>query len=176
MLLFIKVASRVALYGALIGVILSACTTINILREQASNLTYVDSSFTEYVKSFQREGARRGIKVDTKQLTMIFGEVGFNGPYTVGTCLHVAGKPLITINRLYWDAVSHLDREQVAFHELGHCLLMRPHCDHKNTMMGTDTIAEPIYKERRGALIDELFKPLSECRNASLYMSKFLSF
>ena len=43
----------------------------------------------------------------------------------------------ITINKKYWDNYSDKQREQLIFHELGHCALNRDHNDATITMNDT---------------------------------------
>lgn len=48
---------------------------------------------------------------------------------TIGICYPLFFKTYIEINERWWYSinVSHLDRQQVIFHELGHCFLKRNH-------------------------------------------------
>lgn len=44
---------------------------------------------------------------------------------------------------MYWAVFGDMDREQLLFHELGHCILNRPH-DDMTTMFGFDTVPQSI--------------------------------
>ena len=57
---------------------------------------------------------------------IVFGVL--EGQYgAVGYCDLVNGKPRITIVRDAWERFSEKTREQLIFHEMGHCLLNRTH-------------------------------------------------
>jgi hypothetical protein len=52
-----------------------------------------------------------------------------NGSNTLGVCRYGGDMivPEIRINRQFWKVASMISREQLMFHEMGHCVLGRPH-------------------------------------------------
>jgi hypothetical protein len=51
----------------------------------------------------------------------------------VGTCLPLPFNQEIEIDRDWWERnPSKFVREQLIFHELGHCILMRPHTEYSD--------------------------------------------
>ena len=60
---------------------------------------------------------------------------------------HVYATPVIVLNTKYWDrigttAFTDSDKEQLVYHELGHCVLNRPHVEEKVT----SSIMNPYHK------------------------------
>lgn len=160
---------RVVLWTLTFSVILYGCTTINIITQRLERLSYVDSALTDYVGRFVHEGLSRGIVIDPKRLTMVFGSTGTkDSPTTIGTCEPVNSYPVITIDKTYWSVADENEKEELAFHELGHCLLNRDHCEEKEngvsvSLMEPDMLGSKQYGEHREDLVDELFNPHEGC-------------
>lgn len=51
------------------------------------------------------------------------------GTYTIGQCDVEHNTPTVIVYKPYWDTASQGDREELIWHELGHCLLGRYHDD-----------------------------------------------
>lgn len=87
----------------------------------------IDSELQEYATRFEQASsvyANHPIVIDN--LVMVFddaltksGEIGF--------CEQNPDQPLVHISRAYWNLVSDRDREELVFHELGHCVLWLQH-------------------------------------------------
>ena len=86
------------------------------------------------VDRFVWEAEMRGISVDVNSLTIEFDSdiPGGNTPGSVvGICSTTGNQELISIDTLnsLWLLSGDLGKEEILFHELGHCLLDRPHKD-----------------------------------------------
>ena len=125
----------------------------------------VDEIFKDLLTSFQEEGMARNIIVDYQNKPV---EVRFeNHPDDIrlGWCIHdFDGYNTITINALFWDIMKELDKEKLVFHELGHCVLNRPHLDRirpdgfcYSIMHSGQACSDNYSLETREAYIDELF-------------------
>lgn len=80
-----------------------------------------DSRFDSYVQSFEDE---YGSKV-TVPIVFKATERGH-----AGVCIKwTNGYREININKIYWDSINELQREQLIYHELGHCVLDLGHVD-----------------------------------------------
>lgn len=92
--------------------------------EPESNIE-VAPEFRPFVRSFEAEAAKRGIAFD-------FEETGLEillGPTRVDNAAGVCrfSDRSIEIEVTVWDNLSEAGREQLIFHELGHCVLDRRH-------------------------------------------------
>ena len=71
----------------------------------------------------------------------------------------------ITIDQTFWNQSSHLTKEMVIFHELGHCILGRGHKEssfangicHSIMRSGLGTCRDAYTAENRDYFIEELF-------------------
>ncbi len=82
---------------------------------------------------------------------------------TVGWC-KPSLKPLeIMIDEDYWDTSTPLEREQLMFHELGHCILGADHDDsvdennEPTSLMNSYVVHDKIYSKHREEYIRKLF-------------------
>lgn len=80
-----------------------------------------DPVFREFVDSFsQRFNISVGVPITFKPIEQKYA----------GVCLvYVNGYREIRINKIYWESYSREQKEQLIFHELGHCVLNRGHDD-----------------------------------------------
>lgn len=165
---YIRWIMRLALWSIVFAMLFNGCTTINLINERLNELMYVDSQFKPYVRSFVQEANKRRVHVDVSQTTIIFGKTKENNDdNAVGTCSYMTSKPLITIDEEHWYAVDPSTREELIYHELGHCVLGRDHCEAVDKAEPY-SIMEPkligsYYGNNREAMIDELFKPDKRC-------------
>lgn len=73
----------------------------------------------------------------------------------------------IVINDLHWDSMNDVAKEQVLFHELGHCMLQRAHREdvgadgRKESIMSSRKrwVKNETYLKHRKEYLDELFDP-----------------
>lgn len=86
----------------------------------------VDSGLQDFVQRFETAG---NIQVDS--LVVKFGDTGApqsNGEQIVGYCQLSPGLvPTVVISTEYFNEIADAQREELIFHELGHCVLDRGH-------------------------------------------------
>ena len=140
----------------------------------------IDTELMPYLETFLAEANSRGLSFDAENLIMEFGELRKEicGEYQRST----AGQRRIIIvkNAACWLDAPTQNREALVLHELGHCLLLRPHRDDK---LKSGDPASIMYSQndgpyspciydvggdidcnktsRRGYYIDELFDPVA---------------
>lgn len=133
----------------------------------AKEYTYeVDSELQLYFEIFEAEGALRGLEIDL-DAEGIGGTIEFiKDQTTVGQCLNGdQGGRRIFIDKAFWSAYDHYEREFIVFHELGHCYLRLEHNDDRDSHQNCVSIMQSgvggcknNYKEStRDEYLDELF-------------------
>jgi len=87
----------------------------------------IDPEFATYVENFFVEGEKRNVNLrgEIGNFSVHFGDLG--GIPANGVCSLATKDIVIHVKR--WDAMSDRQRERLIFHELGHCLLDRPHLE-----------------------------------------------
>lgn len=99
-----------------------------ILGGCGSNPHHFDvTGFETYYNNFAVAG-----NVQCDNLIIKFGTLGDPGPVAgseiVGECItQENATPVVVIDQLYWSQASDSVREELIWHELGHCLLHRVH-------------------------------------------------
>lgn len=96
----------------------------------------IPASVQPYIDQFIREAEKRGLTLDISDLSVELGR-DLNIPAdndqqtVVGSCSRSENLDLIKIDTLnsLWLLSGPLGREEIMFHELGHCLLGRQHRD-----------------------------------------------
>jgi hypothetical protein len=146
-------------------------TIINAIRQPSSNsrtLIYVDSAFIGQVNSFKYEAKMRNIQINLKTLSIVFGIA--RNKDAAGECVsYKDGHNLIIVPPNMWVKLTAAQKEQMIFHELGHCVLKRSHCKAQNYEVMPISIMFPMildttyYKENRDELIEELFNANERC-------------
>lgn len=122
----------------------------------------INEDFYPYVMKFKQYADNKGVDVEIKDLTIRFSPLG---PTFCGICEHsTKNEPkTIEISHSCWDDESDWEREELLFHELGHCLLDKDHNselreDHTpKSIMYPYVIGEYLYKKYYNEYIDELF-------------------
>jgi hypothetical protein len=89
----------------------------------------IDEEFIAHVASFKNEAAARGYDVDFSNYNV---EVSFGDLDTIqaqGVCDEISSSDdfVVTIDREIWQRLSIEQKENLIYHELGHCFLGRPH-------------------------------------------------
>ena len=114
--------SRLTLFVLILTISVPSCSKEE---EQSTNF---DSSLQEYFKQFEHEASLRNIDVDL-EASEISGTISDIEEHNVaGQCFfHSQSSNHIVIDQEFWNSASHLLREMVVFHELGHCYLGRGH-------------------------------------------------
>lgn len=85
---------------------------------------YVDPELYQYAKTFEQE-----IGYSTENITMIFTNLDMP---TIGRCtVEVSENNLVEIDKNFWAMSDFDEREQLMYHELGHCAMYLEHDDRK---------------------------------------------
>lgn len=89
----------------------------------------VPAEIEPYIQAFRDEVKKRNLAITVDNVLITF-DTGQSHDDVCGSCLLQSGQtPRITINPndFCWAKASTNERECLIFHELGHCLLGRPH-------------------------------------------------
>jgi hypothetical protein len=97
---------------------------------------YEDPNFATYIRSFEREF---GVKVEVPSAFGVLTEDRVGGCYYTGIANSRANN--IVIDRKAWREYNEGGREQLIYHELGHCVLG---LDHDDTVGEISGIIFPI--------------------------------
>lgn len=91
----------------------------------------VDEALWTHFSAFEDAAFERGFRVDLAA-TRIRGEIEeIHEENIAGTC-SVGGRTTfrdVVVDQSFWENSSHLSREFIVFHELGHCFLGRDHTE-----------------------------------------------
>lgn len=107
--------------------------------------SHINTDLQTYVNRFLQVAQEQGYNVSLDNLIVDYERLSGN---VIGVC-YLGGVPKVGISESYWKrlAVSNSDREQLMFHELGHCLLGRGHLDIMITSVDTrDPVPESIMR------------------------------
>ncbi len=121
----------------------------------------IPPELTPYYDRFINEGYRHRKHIDTADLYLVFVP-RFESDKTYGECIQ-NGMHVAEISRLIWERLSDLGREQLVFHELGHCLLHRKHTSGTFlpfvplSIMNPEHFSDDIYAAYREYYLAELF-------------------
>lgn len=150
-----------ALAGAASLLVASGCGSAP---SQAPTLQ-IDPSLTSYVSRFEQASVQYGHPTQVTNLVMGFGDV--NDPGEIGArgdCEIVTGQtPTVTISADAWAASTDAEREELVFHELGHCVLGLKHIAGINSagipvsLMDPTEIDGAIYSQNRDYYLNGLF-------------------
>lgn len=126
----------------------------------------VEADLVPYFESFTSEAQSRGMSIDVMDSSLV-ASLSTSLPLTVvGQCQHNSALPdEIKISKASWLSFTHLEREYVIFHELGHCILQRSHDDSKDSKgnclsimeSGLGTCRRTYSNDNRTTYLDELF-------------------
>lgn len=128
--------------------------------------TGVDPELKAYVATFEKEGKRfLGAAFSVPDMDIGFSRTRHlptqDGGHIVGMCDPYIPKRTVVFDRDTWPLYSDAEKEELVFHELGHCVLDR---DHDSTKVGNlprsimypyDSI--PTYSIFREQYLKELF-------------------
>ena len=89
----------------------------------------VDPALVPHFRSFEQAAANFGFNVDLSTSGISGKIISINDGNIAGTCSYSSNFSHrdIEIDKSFWDRASHLYREYIIFHELGHCYLRRDH-------------------------------------------------
>ncbi len=136
-------------------------TLLMLLASTCCGAYKVDNGVSKYIESFKFEGARRNKSISITDLIVeIVDVLDIRTPTSaaVGVCLYGV-VPKIQLLKSYWDKIDEDMREQLMFHELGHCILNRSLHTGYPGIMNYMLMSRQDYVGNRDAWIDELFNP-----------------
>jgi hypothetical protein len=103
--------------------------------KEKTDLYQIDSEFSSFVQTFEATSVTQGADVSINDLVLEFGSTPTMNE--TGVCEITEGEtPRVTINERIWTNLNTMDRQEVIFHELGHCVLRRKHQDGTVTVGG----------------------------------------
>jgi len=124
---------------------------------------YVDR-FNSYANIFLDGYSQPGIDVGFGTLSLMSEGYGKNYD-TIGLCINHF-RPTVILDKKFWRTASPVQREELVFHELGHCILGRDHEEATQNLLGYTQpvslmnpyiLSEPDYLHMRDYYIAELF-------------------
>lgn len=99
-----------------------------------------------YVDKFVADALIQGVDVIPKMknpgLTIKIASLDAYGSGVIGLCETGSGTRRVTFDPDFWNTVSETQRELVAHHEFGHCILYRPH---NSTLLSSGKYASIMY-------------------------------
>lgn len=101
------------------------------------NRPHVNTDLATYVNRFVQVADLLGHPVSLGRIQVNF--VNTMEGSAIGKCYSGIMTPRVEVNRSYWEraGVTNSSREQLIFHELGHCLLGRGHRNDESYLYGT---------------------------------------
>ena len=128
----------------------------------------VSTDLIQFKNRFFDFAATTGASLTTTGLTLEYSTDHTTTDGVLGVCTRTSGKRDVTINKVYWEAWAakgrSSDMEQLMFHELGHCTLLRGHFDTNTgeiaqSIMNSYHVNKVFYLANYNHYIDELFNP-----------------
>ncbi len=111
-----------------------------------SGLYTGSADFATYVSKFVSDGAIQNVDVvpgmGNPKLEIQLGDLSAYGQYVIGLCESGGGMKRVTFSTTFWNSVDETQRELLAHHELGHCVLGRPH---RNDLLPSGEVASIMY-------------------------------
>lgn len=135
----------------------------------------IDQEFTIFVENFEHEIEKK-VDIDIKFNTL-------KRP-TVGVCFKYSDSNYnyVEIDSEFWYKSSFAQKEQIIFHELGHCILNRQHNDillnYNQSNFGVLQIPKSIMYPNVFEQPYELFRSyyVSELKNSKINLTDYLEF
>lgn len=146
---------------------------------QAQN---IDAALSPYLDKFLSSASDNGMTLNTSSLSMTFSETmppsSIPNSQVLAYCQRSSYGQSVVVWTAYWNQTSVSNREQLIFHELGHCLLglshddtTQPAFDYYGTpsympnaprsIMNTFHFGAGLYSGNRDAYLKQLFNPAS---------------
>lgn len=99
----------------------------------------VDPILAPYYQSFLEAAVTQGFDYSQYPISIQFGSVEAEvaDSDAVGLCQYATSPRAITIDPTFWQAAPEGNRQDLVFHELGHCILNRAHMNSTTTPLGT---------------------------------------
>lgn len=122
----------------------------------------IEDKYIKYVRRFVADGERFGRKIYIYDL--IVRSVPEINEETIGQCERKYNTtPEVTISASFWENFSDAEKEELIYHELGHCVLKRRHNEYTDdwgtpvSMMNPFFLPELVYIKYHEMYIRELF-------------------
>jgi hypothetical protein len=146
----------------------SGCVTYETVIQTPLSVNGTDSVFLPYIERFQVY-----TKIPVPSTVIAFSDRLSADTEKAGTCIRytnsIGNYNRIDINETVWKELTDLEKEQLVFHELGHCVIMRKgHIDAvlangcPQSLMSTKLFGRSkiysCYDEYHGYYIEELVK------------------
>ncbi len=103
---------------------------------------HVNPEFIPHLEQFHKEAKANNRLIIIENLTIKF-DGKLNDTNILAECEH-AYYPIISFRPSFWDNASEEDRENVMFHELGHCILNLDHDEERIRTINNESIAKSI--------------------------------
>lgn len=145
---------------------LASCFVFVALTFACTNATpdRIDPEFVPYVNLFFEEAQSRGLNISRDDYSF---SIEFGDGFLSGAC--DLNRNEITISRSHWSGLTELTKQNLVFHEMGHCILDRlhenqvlPHGECKSMMKGAEENECRFNIENMGIwrdyYLDELYK------------------
>ena len=162
------------LLALVVALLLTGCsTTTTNVKINHGRSRMISGEFTDYVNRFKQAYYRStGIRMNTNNV--IIKPIKINKHIkgkniiryknqAIGFCILSDELPAIYIDSGAWKRLPDLLREELIFHELGHCILRRLHCNYSYkgipvSIMRSHLVSIRYYLRYRNYYISELFE------------------
>jgi hypothetical protein len=121
----------------------------------------IDIQARDYYNRFLLQATIRNVQLESVDIRIFFTED--LRQYEIGRCVVYGDTHTIYLRRSWWTRNPDEAREQLAFHEMGHCLLGRmTHTDAAKgrimqSVMATNHFSDEMYVENHEMYMQELF-------------------
>jgi hypothetical protein len=106
----------------------------------------------KYVQKFIDDAKAQGVNLfaefSSPVLELRFASLDSYGTSVIGLCETAGGKRRVTFDPDFWERVSETQRELLAHHELGHCVLYR---GHRSATLSSGAVASIMYPTIMGS-------------------------
>ena len=152
---------------ASLGILLTLITACSHVHKQVAPIIVAkDLTLKEYLYMFSEIGNKYSLKsIKIPKITIKFGNIKKKDGKTIyATCGKESGNLVITVDQKQWEYLTLYRKEQLMFHEFGHCILDRHHCNRlikgspMSIMHEGEFIIARDYKKNRHWFFIELFR------------------
>ena len=151
----------------LLCIVFSSCQEDLVVEDNFETVNAnIAPSLMPYFETFREKALEHDLVIDYSNAN-VTAEIKLIDEESVAGSCTTNGHDLthITIDQTFWIQASHLLREMVIFHELGHCILGRGHKEssfsngicHSIMRSGLGTCRDAYITENRDYFIEELF-------------------
>lgn len=121
----------------------------------------IEPRLQEYIELFEIESINHKHPIQITNLVARFGSTTYLGEDVIGYC-QLSYPPLVVIDLEFWEGAELMERENLMFHELGHCVLNKDHNDEltngfPSSIMNSCLMDSRMYELNRDFYLFELF-------------------